>query len=212
MGSSWSDLRRLIQTLGLELQAFCLNDGLETKGKEYFSAAEEALRVQFEEIIDKQLELDPDWQIVFNLWLRGETEAELKSLVEIGLARIDEEIKEDPSRWWVSKVRQRVLLALSIRQLIDCMAHPENLRDANSTDLFDQSQWAWARFRIKDGKVDFHLSVLIAILEGIPVERVRECPICLKYFWAGRINMRCCSTRHATALRMREYRKSDKAV
>lgn len=193
MGADWPKLVWLIETLALELQAFCVHDGLEVNGETYF--------------LD-----DEDWQIAFNLFLTREDETKLRLSVEDGFARIN--VHQDKDRfvamYWVDRVRQRILLAFAVRQLIHCMAHPDNLDVDGSTDLYDESLWSWARFRIRKGKVKFEPSVLIRLLEGVEIERVRECPVCFKYFWAGRINMRCCSTPHANVLRMREYRKLDK--
>jgi hypothetical protein len=193
MGAAWSDLRCLIQTLSLELQAFCLNEGYEIRADDHFHADDpdlQSINLQLAAIVEKLIDLNQDWQIVFNLWLRHEGQAKLKRLVEVNFARINDENKDDPFTpiWRVDSVRQRVLLALAVRQLIHCMAHPENLALTNSTDLYDTSQWSWARFRIKDGKVRFEPSVLIGLLEGVKVDRVCECPICFKYFWASALS------------------------
>jgi hypothetical protein len=36
---------------------------------------------------------------------------------------------------------------------------------------------------------------LLKALQGVPVERLRSCAICRRYFWALRINSECCSER-----------------
>jgi hypothetical protein len=153
-----------------------------------------------------------DLQIAVNVLLPQQGEAKVRRLVETGFARIDAVNEEYPfsSTWWVGQVRKRVLLAFAVRQLVNCMTQPSKLEIVENTEIYDRSPWSSAYFRIKDGRVKFQPSVLISLLEGVEVERVRECPICLKYFWAGRINMRCCSTAHAGVLRMREYRNADR--
>lgn len=204
IGANWSNLRWLIKTLTIDLQLFCLQEGIDIDGQTYFFSDELALRMSGASAADLQ--------VATNLLLPQKGEAEVKRLVEAGFARMDEISEEHPfsSVLWIRQVRERVLLAFAVRQLVHCMAHPRELQTADSTSLYDGSSWSSAYFQIREGKVKFQQSVLISLLEGVEVARVRECPVCFKYFWAGRINMRCCSTAHAGVLRMREYRTADR--
>lgn len=43
-------------------------------------------------------------------------------------------------------------------------------------------------------------------IDGVEITRIRECEICNRIFWAGRINQSACSTACAHALRNRRYR------
>jgi hypothetical protein len=195
MGASWAYLRWVIEAFNLDLQAFCLQEGYENEGETYFTLIEDA-------------------QIVFNLWLLREDEAKVNQSIETSLAQIEAQNNADPifATWRIDRVRQRILQALAVRQLVHCMAHAENKEVVRRTDLYDQSSWSHADFKIINGKVKFTPPVLMSLLNGVEVERVRECPVCSHYFWAGRINMRCCSTPHANVLRMREYRNDKSPV
>lgn len=42
--------------------------------------------------------------------------------------------------------------------------------------------------------------------EDIEARRIRECPICKRIFWAGRLTMKCCSTRCANTFRVHRHR------
>ena len=50
--------------------------------------------------------------------------------------------------------------------------------------------------------------------EDIEARRIRECPICKRIFWAGRLTMKCCSPRCANTFRVHRHRyrtKEEKA-
>ena len=59
----------------------------------------------------------------------------------------------------------------------------------------------------KDGKIRFEKSLIITVLEGVEARRIRECPICQKIFWAGRIDKKCCSARCRKVWQTRRWRK-----
>lgn len=42
--------------------------------------------------------------------------------------------------------------------------------------------------------------------EDIEARRIRECPICKRIFWAGRLTMNCCSPRCANTFRVHRHR------
>ena len=43
-------------------------------------------------------------------------------------------------------------------------------------------------------------------IDGVEAKRIRECAVCYRIFWAGRIDQPSCSTACAHALRNRRYR------
>jgi hypothetical protein len=47
---------------------------------------------------------------------------------------------------------------------------------------------------------------LLQALEGVEARRIRECAICGRIFWAGRIDQSCCPKRCAKVLRTRRWR------
>ena len=58
------------------------------------------------------------------------------------------------------------------------------------------------------GRIHIVHGRLIGALEGVEAARIRECPICSRIFWAGRIDQPCCTSRCASALRTRRYREN----
>lgn len=46
------------------------------------------------------------------------------------------------------------------------------------------------------------------VFEKIEAERIRECPVCEKLFWAGRLNQSACGPRCSNVQRARNWRKS----
>ncbi len=57
------------------------------------------------------------------------------------------------------------------------------------------------------GRIHYSLTPLLEALNGIEAARIRECPICRKIFWAGRIDRPCCSSKCAGTLRGRRWRE-----
>ena len=60
----------------------------------------------------------------------------------------------------------------------------------------------------QDGRIHIVHGPLIGALEGVEAARIRECRICSRIFWAGRIDQPCCTSRCASALRTRRYREN----
>ncbi len=56
------------------------------------------------------------------------------------------------------------------------------------------------------GRIQIVHGALIGALEGVEAARIRECRICSRIFWAGRIDQLCCSRRCASDLRTRRWR------
>lgn len=47
----------------------------------------------------------------------------------------------------------------------------------------------------------------LQILRGLDAARIRECQVCFKIFWAGRLDQHCCNKRCAGAFRTRKWRE-----
>lgn len=58
-----------------------------------------------------------------------------------------------------------------------------------------------------DGRVYLGKDRLTRAIEGIEIARLKECVICQRIFWAGRITQRCCSKQCANTLRVRRHRE-----
>jgi hypothetical protein len=59
-----------------------------------------------------------------------------------------------------------------------------------------------------EGILRIQLDPLLPALEGVEAMRIRECGVCGKIFWAGRIDKWCCTTECAHVLRQRRYREN----
>ena len=63
----------------------------------------------------------------------------------------------------------------------------------------------------ESGCIHYSSSPLLEALNGVEAGRIRECQICRKIFWAGRIDKLCCSKGCGKALRNRRWRNKYKA-
>ncbi len=54
--------------------------------------------------------------------------------------------------------------------------------------------------------IHFTIDPFIEALKGVEARRIRECQKCRRIFWAGRLDMTCCSTRCAKVLRTKNWR------
>lgn len=62
--------------------------------------------------------------------------------------------------------------------------------------------------RIDDnGRLRIELDRFAAIVDRTDAIRIRDCEICKRIFWAGRLDATCCSRNCANALRSRRYRE-----
>lgn len=60
------------------------------------------------------------------------------------------------------------------------------------------------------GQVRFDISPIVEALDGIEGARIRECPICGRFFWASRKDKPCCGAKCANSLRARRWRRDYK--
>lgn len=56
------------------------------------------------------------------------------------------------------------------------------------------------------GKIQVQVDPLVELLEGVETARIRECMRCRRIYWAGRLDMRACSSSCANALRQQLWR------
>jgi hypothetical protein len=89
-------------------------------------------------------------------------------------------VMSDPQRW----------LEVAWRSLM----HPARLH--NKVDSL-RSQIYIRREKTREGthKFGVYKPLFFRVLEEVEVERIRECPICEKLFWAGRLDQAACSPR-----------------
>jgi hypothetical protein len=61
------------------------------------------------------------------------------------------------------------------------------------------------------GCIEFRDGELKQALDGVEAARIRECPVCMRVFWAKRKDKQACSERCVNARRVREWRKNYRA-
>lgn len=57
------------------------------------------------------------------------------------------------------------------------------------------------------GRIQQKENLLFDVIIGVEATRIRECEVCHRIFWAGRLNQFCCSRACAHVLRNRRYRE-----
>lgn len=136
---------------------------------------------------------------------------------------------EDP--WFtegeVESMRQRYLFLFAVREILKetsraCVSLDEAGRrlsllhtySTHSSSALAQvknlrSQLYVSSEETREGthKLAVYYPLLFRVLEGVEAERIRECPICEKLFWAGRLDQTACSTRCANVRRGRIHRE-----
>lgn len=123
----------------------------------------------------------------------------------------------DPNSWFkttqaVSRYERYVELTVRLRglaRLVELIFLTEPpLPGGDFTPLFSGSTKAEVG---DDGMMHISLDELSQAINGIDVRRIRECPICKRIFWAGRIDQKACTKEHANVYRVRvsreKYRK-----
>jgi len=196
----WRKLRNAISELPLALQAFVLQDQTE------------------------RFEVDSDIQALLNFELIRKDEQELKDLINEASGRIDEIFvleKEEQLQFAVTpggpgltpdtlvmRARQRLIFVLAVQELVSCIAHPERKLELYFCSIYRRSDAAQSRLYItREGKLAFTDPALFVHLKGVEATRIRECPICRNFFWAGRADKRGCSDKCSKVLRSREWRE-----
>lgn len=73
-------------------------------------------------------------------------------------------------------------------------------------NLLLQAPESFIRPRVENGRLLFSLGNTLDVLQGVEVQRIKECPICREIFWAARIDQPACS-RHTGTWRARRWRQ-----
>jgi hypothetical protein len=206
-GVLWFKLQAALEELPLALQAFILRD---EQGNEV-------------EVNGRKgpLGVHPDIQSWRNLAVIGRSETELKEIVGSASKRIEKSIQDQLSgqrspripdfehpEVLLQRARHRLILVLGVQELISYLINPKQRDGIFFASTYYESDAARSHFYVgDDGRIKFTPPRLVQLLEGVEAARIRECPICFKFFWAGRKDMIGCSTRCSNAYRMRKYRK-----
>lgn len=163
----------------------------------------------------------PDLQARLNLFLIRKRPEELLELELKAVHRIEAKIKEeevsrliarfpdlDSPIQLLARVRERLILAFGVQDLFSCLIHPEESSKLFYGSIYYHSSASISHFYVsKAGRIGFTPLPLARILEGIEAARLRECPVCFKYFWAGRKDMCGCSYQCSHTLRQRKFRE-----
>ena len=202
----WSKLRALLTEFPLQLQAFVLRD--EQRNEAEMEGERTPLGVH------------PDLQSWLNAALLSESEGRLKDIIREASDRIEKCIEDelsgtrppripdfDAPEGVLERARHRLILILGIQELFSYLLNPEHVIDLFFATRYYHSDAARAHFYIDEkDRIQFAPPRLVALLEGVDANRIRECPVCYRFFWAGRKDMTCCTTRCSGARRMRKFR------
>lgn len=111
-----------------------------------------------------------------------------ETIIHAGIARYT------LARQWRENLR--LLIEVTTRNLdrIERLAYLQRINLHSGIDVDDR------------GFIRLNKDIFIAAVEDVDARRIKECPICRKLFWAGRITQQGCSTACSHALRNRRYR------
>jgi hypothetical protein len=222
----WQLLSSIIKQLPLLLQAFVLNDDF---GK--------LIQMDMGEGGAKFVPMfgEHDFQIEENFRLLLLDDSGLEKVVRVSTGRVDlafsddqqpqphyynspdiqiEDIRFAPTTndLLIPRVRQRLIFLLAAQELISCLTHPDPHRQFMKCDVMPRSEAARPRPYIdkETGRFSLRTAILFFCLEGVEARRIRECQVCYQFFWAGRLDMKCCSAKCSHTLRSRKYRQAYK--
>lgn len=136
--------------------------------------------------------------VQIGFWCDGESSDELTSYMEGGAFGRYEEV-------WSAKINL-ILIANNNRDL-----------DKESKDIFllprreDEIDSILVRVDEKGILRRFNpLFLRVIETEEVEAARIRECPICDRFFWAGRITQKCCTSQCANTFRVHRHRYRSK--
>ncbi len=123
----------------------------------------------------------------------------------------------------VEAMRQRYLFLFALREILKAtsqahvsLSEARRLLDLqqNSFSAVAQSRAFRGQFDIstrmyknKTHKLGFAKPQVVWLLEEIEAERIRECPVCGRLFWAGRLDQSACRPKCSNVLRARTWRE-----
>jgi hypothetical protein len=94
----------------------------------------------------------------------------------------------------------------AIRATLRAIARMESKAPGDFVPASGINRFVYLRVN-ESGQIEIKVNRLLERLQGIEAERIRECKVCHAIFWAGRIDQKACSTKHAKVLRTREWRE-----
>jgi hypothetical protein len=217
----WLDLQRYVNELPLNLQAFVLCDDAGRLGLSMF--------YQFDvNHLEPYCSIDVKGQGERDTSASDTVRSELKEIVGEAKERVNLEIKtvqgqlEDCSEfdpgssssfrvgpiYLLTRARERFIFILAAEEILYALT-----RDDPEIELFN----AWyiedcglalrGIFDIQNGRVRHIPPALVSYIVDLPVSRIRECPICGDYFWAGRKDKSFCSLSCGATNRKRKQRE-----
>jgi hypothetical protein len=206
----WRDLQNGLEALPLALQAFLLDDKQGTvNSTSGFSTVNR---------------VDENIQIGLNLAFIRNEEVLLEKIITKATSRIEALIAESAiaktgelvpefmadttPKQLLGRIIQRFIFAFAVQAIFNLLTNREPRE--NSFYIFTNlhSLATTSQMEINsDGLITFTPSIVIKALDLVDSGRIRKCLRCSKFYWAGRKDMRCCSTRCANNLRMDDYRK-----
>jgi hypothetical protein len=213
--SIWYRLSQAIEELPLLLQAFLLRDQMGDL-------------VETGDGYSAPLYLESDTQTEWNFELLGKSEEELKEVVKNALEKVEEANRREEKiskeririaipetfpkpETLVRRIRQRLIFVMAAQELLSCLTHPNMQEQLNRTMITYHSDATRSiPYVNREGKFDVIPPVLYSRLQGVEVSRIKECAVCYQIFWAGRKDMRCCSTKCSHVFRSRKYREAYK--
>jgi hypothetical protein len=124
------------------------------------------------------------------------------------------EREKKKSRWFPLRRAQITFASLwDLREALQTFCH---IWDSGEKPALHSTEWfgnlppshqGIARVYINDeGKAQIDAGLLTA-LEGVEVARIRRCPICERFFWAGRADQKACSKKCNQTRRVRLWRE-----
>jgi len=222
-------LRRLVDDLPLELQAFILNDNY---GRIY-------------ETDSGRLPMFDDWhfQPLENITLLGQSTKQLRAIIAEANERINHQVEraeaeistentthqvrelpvevipvtherfsdlkflEIPLVVLANRARERLLFILAAEEILDALvsSNPnKKLRRAWYEKVTTSNR---SYIYVQNDEVHQYPSVMYSFVVGLQVSRVKRCGICGDYFWAGRKDKKVCSARCGATNRKRQERQ-----
>lgn len=103
----------------------------------------------------------------------------------------------------IQQAREKLMMVMRLNQesRIDDDLREPPLEDPFATPF--RTYLTSDKGRVKSIQDPFVLAV-----EGIETSRIRKCANCRRFFWAGRLDQKCCSKKCNSAFRARRYREA----
>lgn len=217
----WRRISIAIKELPFLLQAFVLHDdeGKFSNGEIFSVTSEDQVKLNFklmekniaelEEIKKKAIErIDEACQV-------EEMRKVITDPLDKALGLDVKELEEKNQAHYINpdilvvRVRQRLIFILAAQELLSFLTTPNTQKQHSwlYSRISHLSEFTGSNFYIdSEGKFSIGTPVLYSYFIGIKVNRICECQVCNRYFWAGRKDMSCCSAQCANSNRARKFR------